>query len=668
MRTLFNFIFFLISPVVLTAQIGDSIPLDLQEVEVLAQTRPSTALSSTPLQVLTAREMQKQGLQSVTDAVKRFNGVVLKDFGGIGGLKTVSIRGMGAEYTAISYDGMLVANSQSGQVDIGKFTLDNISMLSLSIGQSDNIFQTAKAFASTGTLNLQTQRPEFTNKHYNLHTKITTGSFGYFEPMLTYTQKLSEKSSLSANLNWQRADGQYPFTKENDHLLGDRKRKNSDVNILRTEVNLYNKLSAKDNIDIKLYYFDSERGLPGAAIRYVAESKDRLWDKNAFVQLTYNRKLSPQWNWRSIAKYDFNYQKYKTDYFEAGKTADRYNKYRQNEVYWANMVLFKINTYWSASLSQDLIFNNLRSNFAMFNDNRSEPERYSSFTAMAAQYKSPKLTLTASGLNTYTYEKITNKDKKTIYRKLSPAVSASFKPLETADWRVRASYKHIYRIPTFNEMYLVTTDRGLKPESSAQYNIGTTWVGSIADSRLRYINVSADAYYNDVKDKIVIIPTTFVSIVTNTGKAKMKGLDAKLTANIKITEAIDVDATGAYSYIRAYDADKESPTAANTYKGQLPYTPKHSGSASLTVNNPWVNISYTLIAGGVRYTNAENIASNKMDSYTDHSITAFKELNLKGYKLFANASLLNMLNKHYQIIQNYPMPGRSFRVSAGCNF
>ena len=45
----------------------------------------------------------------------------MKDYGGLGGLKTISIRNLGAAHTAVSYDGIAVSNSQAGQIDIGRF-------------------------------------------------------------------------------------------------------------------------------------------------------------------------------------------------------------------------------------------------------------------------------------------------------------------------------------------------------------------------------------------------------------------------------------------------------------------------------------------------------------------------------------------------------------------
>ncbi|MEG2282383.1 MAG: TonB-dependent receptor plug domain-containing protein, partial [Rikenellaceae bacterium] len=48
-----------------------------------------------PVQTLSGVELEKLSVHSVADAVRYFSGVQIKDYGGIGGLKTVNIRSMG---------------------------------------------------------------------------------------------------------------------------------------------------------------------------------------------------------------------------------------------------------------------------------------------------------------------------------------------------------------------------------------------------------------------------------------------------------------------------------------------------------------------------------------------------------------------------------------------
>lgn len=80
---------------------------------------------------------------SVADALRYFSGLQLKDYGGVGGIKTVNIRSMGTNHLGIFYDGIELGNAQNGQIDLGQFSLDNVEEISLYNGQRSAIFQPA---------------------------------------------------------------------------------------------------------------------------------------------------------------------------------------------------------------------------------------------------------------------------------------------------------------------------------------------------------------------------------------------------------------------------------------------------------------------------------------------------------------------------------------------
>lgn len=86
---------------------------------VTASAKPSATLQTVPVQAMDSKDFLKLGVKELHEAVKTFSGVQIKDYGGVGGVKTVSIRSFGANHTAISYDGVTLSNAQSGQVDIG---------------------------------------------------------------------------------------------------------------------------------------------------------------------------------------------------------------------------------------------------------------------------------------------------------------------------------------------------------------------------------------------------------------------------------------------------------------------------------------------------------------------------------------------------------------------
>ena len=143
---------------------GDTITGKVHQIEkvtVTARRSPNKVTSAVPVQTMSQQDISRLGIQNMADAVRRFAGANVKDYGGIGGLKTVSIRNMGAAHTAVSYDGVAVSNCQAGQIDIGRFSLDNVSMLSLAIGQSEDLLQSARLYASAGVLGIETEKPHF---------------------------------------------------------------------------------------------------------------------------------------------------------------------------------------------------------------------------------------------------------------------------------------------------------------------------------------------------------------------------------------------------------------------------------------------------------------------------------------------------------------------------
>ena len=106
-------------------QTGDSITGKVHaipEVGIKGRRVPRALSATAPLQQMKKTDMERLGVSDVADAVRHFSGVSVKDYGGIGGLKTVSVRSLGAQHTAVSYDGVTVSDCQSGQVDISSFS------------------------------------------------------------------------------------------------------------------------------------------------------------------------------------------------------------------------------------------------------------------------------------------------------------------------------------------------------------------------------------------------------------------------------------------------------------------------------------------------------------------------------------------------------------------
>ena len=640
---------------------GDTIrTLQLQEVIVTERARTATTRQSAPLQIINHVSINRLGIHELSEAVRLFSGGTIKDYGGIGGLKTLSIRSLGAQHTAVSYDGVSISDTQSGQVDISRFTLDNIDMVSLSTGQSDDIFQTARIYASAGALNIITRKPSFSeDKTYLLSLKVKGGSFGLINPVLSYSQKIGSRWSASVYADYLRADSKYPFTLINGTVKTHEKRMNSNIETLRLEGNIYGDLGRGGSLETKLYTFHSERGLPGSVNFYNRTTTERLWNDNSFAQTRYKNQLSDYFTVQAVAKYTYSFARYKdvNDMYAAGYQEDRNT---QHEYYGSVGVLYTPFSRFHTSLTTDYAHTGLHNNFI----NAVTPKRNTSLTSFAAQYNSNVLTVTGSLLGTYISDKVENGNRPNDRKHLSPAIALLWKPFGGNALRLRASYKDIFRAPTFTDLYYLRIGNiDLKPEKAKQYNIGLTWSGSFGQL-IRYLSVSTDGYYNKIEDKIVALPTLYIWRMMNMGEVEIKGVDVNVSAEIPLHEKINMMLSGNYTFQHAIDVT--NPEAKN-YKDQIPYTPRHTGNGSATVETKWVNISYILMTVGKRYALPQNTATNKVDAYMEQNISLNRTIELKNISLRIQGEILNIANKQYDVIQYYPMPGRSWRLSITVN-
>ena len=630
------------------------------------QTRETRA--SVPLQILTSESLKSVGAMQLSDAVKHFAGVNVRDYGGIGGLKTVSVRSLGAQHTAVTYDGIAVTDCQTGQIDLGRFSLENVDQIALSIGQSDNIFTPARAKASSGTLSIYTVTPSFQEqKATNLRASVKAGSWKLVNPTLLLEQRLSDKWTTSLNAEWLSSDGRYPYTLEyaSDGGLSTRQeRNNTKVETLRTELSVYGNFSDTEQLRLKAYYYQSSRGLPGATTYYYDYSSQHLWDKNAFVQASYKNDLNERWALQGAAKWNWQYQHYLDPDYK-GSTGQTENHYYQQEYYLTASALYRALRHVSFSLATDGIINRMSSDLVDF----AKPIRYSWLTALSAKYVDETVTASASLLATMIYEDALEGESAGGHHRLSPFVSVTVKPLKKEELRIRAFYKDAFRLPSFNDLYYgVTGSIDLKPERATSWNLGVTYSKEVS-LWLPFISLAVDAYWNRVSDKIVATPTKnlFVWSMVNLGKVDIKGLDVTAHASVRFAKGYSLHMTANHTYQRALDVTDSDPTTAEgqTYKHQIAYTPRVSGSGQATLETPWVNLSYSLIYSGKRYMLGQNLAKNRIDGYADHSISASRSFSLGGVTARVNVEVLNLAGKNYEIIKNFPMPGRSFRVTLG---
>ena len=631
----------------------------LQHLDEVLVTARALQKEIIPVQKLSGEELRRLGSHNVADALRYFSGVQLKDYGGIGGLKTVNIRSMGTNHVGVFYDGIELGNAQNGTVDLGRFSLDNMESVTLYNGQKSAVFQSAKDFGSAGTVYLQTRTPKFSEeKDYNVKATFKTGSFGVVNPAILWEQKLNDRLSSSFSAEYMYTTGKYKFRYATEGGYDTTAvRQNGDVNALRIEHGLYGNM--EDGYwRTKLYAYFSDRGYPGAIVRNKFTHEDRQKDADFFAQGMFRKDFSERYHFMASAKYSYNYLHYLADPNRDESLMYINNVYRQQEVYASTANCLDLTSFWSLNLSVDWQFNLLNANLKDF----VYPRRNTGLFAAATALNFDRFKLQASLLGTFVSDRLREKGNAASDKmEWTPALVMSYRPFERIGLNFRAFYKRIFRMPTLNDLYYTFVGNAyLEPEYTDQYNIGVIYEKQFPDLWLQRIEVQADAYYNEVENKIVATPTSnfFRWTMVNLGEVEIRGIDVALQTDWKLGHEAYLSGRVNYTYQKAQDF---TDPADEFYGGQIPYIPWHSGSAALNLSWRSWEASYSFIYTGERYSSQANLPVNYQPSWYTSDCSIAKSLRINAHELKLTLEVNNLLNQQYEVVSCYPMPGTNFK-------
>ena len=657
----------------------------IAEIEVTAR-----ALSKDVIvpQSLKGAELQRLNALSVADAIRYFSGVQLKDYGGVGGIKTINVRSMGSQHTAVYYNGVQLGNAQNGQVDLGRFSLDNMEEVQLFNGQKSDIFQSAREFGAAGNVYLTTRKPYFKDgEKVHAHLRMRAGSFALANPSVGVDVRLAEGLSMTMDAEYVYSDGKYPFRYRRVLPNGETAydttaiRQNGDINAVRAELGLHHYYRTTGFWRIHAYNYWSERGVPGAIVNNVWRNGERLWDRNTFVQGQWQDEWFNRWSTRLLLKYANDYTHY-CNYDVKLLPSD--NEYLQQEVYLSLANKVQLFRWWDVSLAYDYQYNALARENLLLNASQEHFNRHSHWLSAATAFNVEEyLRLQASVLMTQVVEGGALRVERP---RVTPGVFFSFRPYPKIDLSLNAFYKQSYRYPTFNDLYY--TDLGnanLRPELARQHSVSLEYRVKSQESRAKStpekvmrdnvgydISISASYYYNRVTDKIIAYPKgqQFRWTMLNLGTVKINGVDAKADVSLFLPLNFTLRTRLNYTYQTAIDVTNPDD---NYYGHQIPYIPWHSGSAVVSLDwqsrrGDHYGLNYSFIYVGERYGQQENTVYNYVQPWYTHDLSVYGEWNIRGWGLKANLEVNNLLGQDYEVIQNYPMPKQNVRCTLAVTY
>ena len=626
----------------------------VQEVTIIKDRRSRVLQNSVPTHLIDRTTLLRQGISDLSDALYRLPGITLRDYGGAGGMKTVSVRGFGAKHTGVSYDEVMLGEAQSGETDLSRYSLNNLSELQLTVGDGEELWIPARQASTPAVVSIRTMGTQATG--HPLTAQLRVGSFGYVSPFLRYTARPTERLTLSAIGEYVMAENDYPYTIRNVSTLQHDRRTNSRMKQGHGEVNMQWQWTPQTTTSAKVYYYDNDRQLPGMVHYYTNISAETLRERNAFGQLKVQSKLSGQWSLKWLAKYNWAASLYDNGLANSQVTD---GDYWQREAYTSACLLFIPNKHWAADYSADYAFGNLNSTLPT--DTR--PRRHMVLQTTTVRYRTGRLTVMGRMLHSLYMNQTKWGEAAEDAQKWSPSASLSYGLTENL--YLRASYKNIFRVPTFNENYFFHYgSKDLKPESTQQWNLGVAYATRWQERT--EMTATIDAYYNKVKNMILAVPfNMFVWRCINVSKVNVLGIDATLNFNHRIGHRHTLTAAANYSLQSATNrTNPESPY----YGTQIAYMPLHSGAASIGWENPWANIAISGHGVSERWANNEHLDGTKMEGYAELGVSLWRKFKIRETAMEVRADIKNLTDRQYEIVGSYPMPGRSWSATVKVDY
>lgn len=591
----------------------------------------------TPSQTLSGAALQNLSTTSVADALKYFSGVQIKDYGGLGGLKTVNVRSLGSQHVGVYLDGIRITNAQNGQIDLGRYSLSNMESVALYNANRNERLQSASEYASAATVYLQTRRPDSTA----FNVEYGAGSFG-LQKLKAY---FSFRNILFVDAEYQRTDGGYPFRFQSasEDTVG--KRRNSDISFYRLEAAGFYK-----GFTAHAYFYSSERGLPGPVVRRLSDqwdSTDRQWDRNFFLQSTY-RHTWDRFALKTNLKYAYDWLRYLQDPSTNAAAMHCDNHYRQQDLY--GSVSAAWNSSWlSLTASTDLRWSDLttnvyRSAYVYRLDSKSLLSAIASYRGF-------------EGNIALLYTHIGDHSARTAQ---SAAALSRLTPMFLASWHrhaftVRAFHKRIFRAPTLNDLYYTLVgNTQLRPEYTSQFDLGV-------DYKDRHLHLALDAYYNRIEDKIVAIPmkSQFRWSMVNFGLVKSLGLSA--TAGYDRTWGrFSLNANANYTCQR--DRDYSAPHDPE-YRNTIPYSPLHSASLIIDLGYDGWSLCTSWLYTGDRFALISNNRDDLLGAWQTVDLKLNKRFRIRRHYVQATIECNNLCDSRHEVVKRYPMPGRNWKAT-----
>jgi vitamin B12 transporter len=571
----------------------------------------------------------------------------VRNYGSLGGISLASFRGLPSEYTSVYWEGIKLTDQQKSLSDLA--LIDMRSVQSVGVITAANSQLMGGDFGVGILLHTDMQQSGITiggiTSSYD-----NFSSLGEKEGFVTGSINLPDSLALFGGITSSYSNGAFPFFQQSTHntIL----RQNNDAHLFNAHAGVEYVIDESINLKALSFFTKAERGAPGAVTTDNTGASDlsaRQSDENFLTAISLHHEPLTYFNYTINLGYNSQYETYRTPNFNIddhylNRSYSFVLKSQTNLNDWAKL-------YGGLDYSRNLLFSN--QNIRPDKDSIISRESYAGY--LAAQTLILEHFDFIASLRTELQSDI---NKAQILPGLSlhyiePATMISF----------QASYGRLYHAPTFNELYWrVGGNPNLLPESGHTSEISLQV--PLYPMQSLAMDIKLTLFENNFTNQIIWTEgTQGFSVPSQISTSRSRGLEFTGEARYELGNHYQFLVREGLSFINAKNLSA-------LYNGKLlPYSAPMRSSFLVEFRHDDIgSLSLSALYRAHRYKDFYNLIL--IDPMIKYDLT----FSSNAVDLFGAASsiirfsVLNFTNEQYEEVPNYPLPGRSFRLSIEFHF
>lgn len=583
-------------------------------------------------------------------------------------ISTVSFRGTAASHTAVTWNGLDINSPSLGMTDFSLIPAYMVDNASLYYGSS-SLSETTGGLGGAISLTSDTRNiPDGLTLQYiqgvgSFDTFDEFAAISYGGPRVKSSTKVAYSSSRN-DFKFVNRD-KYENVYDDNHQIVDRyhpteRNRNGAFRDFHLFQSLSYDVGAGNVIDLNAWYLHSNRQLPLPTVDYTVNRRFiNLQRENTLRSVLSWQHRSASWHSQLTVAYSHTHLDYDYAIDPGNGIMNSLTRSRTNTNRW----MLKVNTGWTpveglyltadAHVSYDRV---LTVDRASLNGSVGyDRGRASESLNLAAHWRL---------LRRFTASAIVRQDLSGGDYAVTPALFFEYVPAVSLPMTVKASVSRNHHFPSLNDLYFQPGGNpDLKSEKGFSYDGGIS-VESVSVGPVN-LQGSLSIYGLHISDWILWLPTT-KGFFSPRNMQRVRSCGGELTAGAAVEPFRDavVRLKGSYALTASVNDSDPLGDSDHSVGKQLPYIPRHSAFATLTLQWRSWGLTYKWSYYSRRYTMSsnENVPNGSLPHYYMSDIALEKNF----YPSFANLNLKlsvnNLFDASYQTIRTRPMPGLNFEI------